>query len=105
MYKNGLAGLAVNYVKARELCLKAAEQKAYLKRPTNEVIPNLGVAEAENFIGMSYQFGMGVAKVYYLENFRISLTYARLSIELIFMQKKVFSFLNLKILISTLYIM
>jgi len=76
MYKNGLAGLAVDYVRARELCLEAAEQKAYLKRPTNEVIPNLGVAEAENFIGMSYQIGMGVAKVYYFENFRISLTYA-----------------------------
>ena len=63
MYKNGLAGLAVNYVKARELCLKAAEQKAYIKLPSNKVIPNSGVAEAENFIGMSYQIGMGVDKV------------------------------------------
>ena len=60
MYKNGLAGLAVNYVEARKIFLKVAEQKAYLKYSVAVTVANLGVAEAENELGMFYQRGMGV---------------------------------------------
>ena len=63
MYKDGLAGLTVDYVKAKELFLKAAEQKAYLKYSDDLTLANLGVAEAENSLGTFYQRGMGVDRV------------------------------------------
>jgi hypothetical protein len=58
-----LAGGPVDYVKARKLCLKAAEQKAFIIVSNGKVCPNLGVAGAENFIGMCYRHGMGVDAV------------------------------------------
>ena len=63
IHKDGLAGFPVNYAKAREFCLKAAQQAAFLRRSNGEVYPNIGVASAENFIGMSHRHGMGVDKV------------------------------------------
>jgi TPR repeat protein len=63
MYKEGMAGHLVDYEKARKLCLKAAEHKAFIIVPSGKVCPNLGVAEAENYLGMTYRHGMGIDKV------------------------------------------
>ncbi|PAA81453.1 hypothetical protein BOX15_Mlig024716g1, partial [Macrostomum lignano] len=61
MYKDGMAGLAVNPKKYLDLCRKAAEQKPYLKVKTiGTVLRNIGVAEAENAVAMAYRDGLAV---------------------------------------------
>jgi hypothetical protein len=66
MKKGGQAGFQVDFVKARDLCLKAAEQPPFFKFPNGKLMANVGVAEAENFIGVSYRHGMGVDVVRHL---------------------------------------
>tara|TARA_R110002050_G_scaffold74115_2_gene159209 strand:- start:87 stop:932 length:846 start_codon:yes stop_codon:yes gene_type:complete len=46
--------LAMDYIK------QAVRQKAFLRVPGNSLLPNIGVAEAENFMGNSYREGRGV---------------------------------------------
>jgi TPR repeat protein len=59
MYFNGKAGLARDFVKGIEYSLKAADQKPFISFQ-GSIIPNIGVAEAENQIAMCYRDGMGV---------------------------------------------
>lgn len=59
MYKNGQAGLARDLLKSREYCLKAASQKPYVKFQ-DKILKNIGVAEAETSIAISYRDGLGV---------------------------------------------
>jgi TPR repeat protein len=59
MYFNGKAGIARDLFKAREHFLKAADQKPFIKFK-ELILPNVGVADAENYIAMSYRDGMGV---------------------------------------------
>ena len=51
MHQKGEAGLPKDYSKAKEYWLKAASQKPYVKssgQQCNKVMPNDGVAAAEN---------------------------------------------------------
>ncbi|PAA88107.1 hypothetical protein BOX15_Mlig005775g2, partial [Macrostomum lignano] len=61
MYKDGNAGLARDPAKHFQLCLQAAEQKPYLSA-MDDVFLNIGVAEAENALGVAYRNGMAVDK-------------------------------------------
>ncbi len=55
MYFNGKAGLARDFFKARDYCLKAAAQRPFINFH-GTIMPNAGVAEAENNIAMSYRY-------------------------------------------------
>ncbi|PAA57002.1 hypothetical protein BOX15_Mlig011296g1, partial [Macrostomum lignano] len=61
MYKDGNAGLARDPAKHFQLCLQAAEQNPYLSA-MDDVFLNIGVAEAENALGVAYRDGMAVDK-------------------------------------------
>jgi len=58
-YDEGKGGLPRDFHKAMELCRKAARQKAFY-RFKEKMLPNLGVAEAECFLGICYSCGQGV---------------------------------------------
>jgi TPR repeat protein len=62
MYSNGYAGLTRDFGKKMECCLKAAAQKPYVSKD-GRILPNPGVAEAENSIAISYKDGIGVDQV------------------------------------------
>ncbi len=62
MYSNGYAGLTRDFGKKMECCLKAAAQKPYVSKD-GRILPNAGVAQAENSIAVSYKDGMGVDQV------------------------------------------
>ena len=58
MYKRGQGGLPRDFSKQREYCKRAAAQKPFLK--FNDIIVlNIGVAEAENSLGIDYRDGTG----------------------------------------------
>ncbi|PAA54040.1 hypothetical protein BOX15_Mlig026018g1 [Macrostomum lignano] len=59
MYKDGRAGLARDSKKYINLCHQAAGQKPYLD-DGSAIFRNVGVAEAENSIGMAYRDGLTV---------------------------------------------
>jgi len=58
-YSEGKAGLPRDFYKAVELGRKAASQKAFI-RFKEKLFPNVGVAEAECFLGDCYRDGRGV---------------------------------------------
>ena len=62
MYKNAQAGLVQDIPKALKLCHEAASQKPY-HRIAGSIMPNVGMAQAETFIGISYRDGLGVDQV------------------------------------------
>lgn len=59
MHLDGKAGLARDPRKWFDLCCKAADQKPYMA-VLDDVLPNTGVAEAENAIGVAYRDGLSV---------------------------------------------
>jgi len=58
-YSEGKGGLPRDFPKTVEMCRKAASQKAYI-RFKEQILPNVGVAEAEAFLGNCYRDGRGV---------------------------------------------
>ena len=59
MYFRGMAGLDRDFVRAKEYFLRAAAQKPFVGFQ-DVIMPNLGVAEAENLIAITYRDGIGV---------------------------------------------
>jgi len=59
LHSEGKSGVPRNFHKAIELCRKAASQKAFI-RFKETIFPNLGVAEAECYLGACYHDGRGV---------------------------------------------
>ncbi len=60
MRKNGSAGLPRDFERALEYLNKAANQKPYIRVFQGVVQPNIGVAQAENGIGIYYRDGLAV---------------------------------------------
>jgi len=60
-YSEGKAGLPRDLNRAKELCLKAASQKS-LYRFDEKIYTNIGVADAECFLGNYHRDGRGVDK-------------------------------------------
>jgi len=58
-FSQGKGGLTRDFYKAIDLCRKAAGQKAFIQFK-EDLLPNLGVADAESFIGNCYRQGQGV---------------------------------------------
>jgi TPR repeat protein len=60
-YSKGFAGLPKDFKRAREYWIKAAQHKAFVKHE-GIVLPNIGVAESEHCLGLSYRDGCGIEK-------------------------------------------
>ena len=59
-YGKGLGVPATDYIKMLDYYRKAASQKPFYRINRELLLPNLGVAEAENGLGNAYRDGKGV---------------------------------------------